>query len=392
MFKEKYYIKARNWFDKAKKTEDPWFQFVLLYISYEIMWKILKLKKYELNNNDWIAEKALDLSIVRYGFDWIDSNQRSFWTERRRKIYLWATYGPDVSNGVVWESRSGQTVSSKGDVAYHIARFDPASGALVRCPSGGTANKYALEAVRAIKDGDCDLAAVLMGWISHYISDLSCFPHVWEGWFMDPDHAKFESKISERTDSCLGVGRPSAEAPYNDAYMYECFRVYASPLFVVCDETPEELAIKLAYDTHFNPPLEDPYGEGIYTAEWMVDNFDRITWTDGGSRHDTIADQHAVWTEWGLHKNDELKLVWYHFMKRVEESLNLAIQHVASALSWIIDEVDVYQCKGGNSVESANNSLVKHLVLYSLMSLAYWAGLVASMYALQVTAFSKIKL
>jgi hypothetical protein len=78
-------------------------------------------------------------------------------------------------------------------------------------------------------------------------------------------------------------------------------------------------------------------------------------------------------------------------MKRVEESLNLAILYTASALSWIIDEVGVYQCKGGDPVDSAKNSLVKHVVLYSLMSLAYWAGLMASMYAVQVSAFSKFR-
>lgn len=342
--------------------------------------------------HDWIAEKALDLSIMRYGLDWIDSNQQSFWTERRRKIYLWATYGPDVARGVVWESRNGELVSSLGDVAQHTARFNEYR-VLDSCPSGETANKYALDAVRAIRDGDCDLAAVYMGFISHYISDLSCFLHVYEDWFMTDDHGIFEGKISERTDSCIGVGRPSAEAPYNEDYMYECFHVYASPLFVVCDETPEELAIKLAYDTRFNPPLGDPDGEGVYTAEWMVNNFDIISWEDGGSQrgpYTPVADQRAVWTEWGKHPEDEYKMIRYHFMKRVEESLNLAILHTASALSWIIDRAIPYQCKGGG-LESARNRIVKNLVLYSLLTLSYWIGLYAAMFATQAAVASKLK-
>jgi hypothetical protein len=103
------------------------------------------------------------------------------------------------------------------------------------------------------------------------------------------------------------------------------------------------------------------------------------------------GDQRSIWVRWGESKDDTV-LKRYHFMERVEKSLNQAVLAVADVLSYKISKVGEYQCKGGDPVEKTQQSIIKYVVLYSLMGLAYWAGLIASMYALQVTAFSKIKL
>jgi hypothetical protein len=82
---EKYYIKARNWFDRAKNTEDPWFQFVLLYISFEIMWKILDIKKYKLNNTierRFLSEKNKE--IVNVMKSYINKNRLRNMTKREQ--------------------------------------------------------------------------------------------------------------------------------------------------------------------------------------------------------------------------------------------------------------------------------------------------------------------
>ncbi|TFG12500.1 MAG: hypothetical protein EU535_06155 [Promethearchaeota archaeon] len=180
----------------------------------------------------------------------------------------------------------------------------------------------------------------------------------------------------------------AARNPYHSQYAYECFNLEVEPIMVSNFHTPDYISEKLAFDTRFNPDSKKK--TGFYHAGWMVSAFYSMSWEDGyGER---ILDQRAVWTEWGLHTNDELLMKRLHFMKRVEESLNKAVLAVADALSYIIDKVGEYQCRGGDPVEKTQYTIIKYMMLYSLMSLAYWAGLMASMYALQAPLLSKIKI
>ncbi|TFG12502.1 MAG: hypothetical protein EU535_06165 [Promethearchaeota archaeon] len=230
-----------------------------------------------------------------------------------------------------------------------------------------------------------------MGFISHYISDLACFPHVTSKNF--PDHGDYEAMVSGRTDSCEGTGRVSAGNPYLSIYAYECFNLEVNSLMVSNQHRPEYISRMLAYDTCFDP--DEKGRTGFQNAEWMVNNYNSLmkgNWPGGGhSWRGHCVDQRAIWVSWG-ESGDDTVLKRYHFMERVEKSLSKAALAVADALSYIINRVGEYQCKGGDPVEKSQQSIIKYVTLYSLMSLVYWAGLMASMYAVQVSAFSKLKL
>lgn len=55
--KEYFLLKATKWFDKAQNKKDPWIKFILFYITYEVLYKLLNLDKYYLNNE--IKERFL---------------------------------------------------------------------------------------------------------------------------------------------------------------------------------------------------------------------------------------------------------------------------------------------------------------------------------------------
>jgi len=308
------------------------------------------------SSHDWIADEALGLVLTSPYFSlWEDSQGKPFWDGegRRRKIFLYATAGPDM-NAIRFTSRKGVTVTFIGGMKHHYW-FDQ-----YRRPSepnlGNLALKAAWEAVKAIKDGDCDLGAFCLGAMTHYIADACLYLHTASGF----DHGPVESYLSSRMDSCLGVGGYSAYNEYNPLFQYEFFELTISSLFVTASIAPDQCAQIVAYDARYDsiPGIV----EGPYTALWMDDRFTFLNEEHILPR----AETRGHWVGWaGTAWNDAFLL-----FSRFEESLDLGVWYTANAMAWVINEVGTYKCSLG--VEDLKESITKRLnvgVITSLLSL-----------------------
>ena len=81
-----------------------------------------------------------------------------------------------------------------------------------------------------------------------------------------------------------------------------------------------------------------------------------------------------------------------NFIKRTEELLNHAITCVASALNWVIDQVQEFTCKPSGDEASADElylSFAADLLFDGFFKVMAFIGVYASVYAIPLTSASK---
>jgi len=344
-------------------TEDYW--------NHHYSWQMY-LYDYDYSSHDWIADEALDMVLTSLYFDdWVDSQGNPFWDVEgnRRKIFLYATAGPDIGYKISIKSKSGITVSVSATTRNHHYYFDGA-----RNPITGQTRlaDYALDAarqaVKAIKNGDCNVGAFWLGVMSHFIADACLFLHV------DPNvkDLQFEAWISGRMDSCQGTAGGSANNPYNPLLQYEFLQTTTSSLLVF-PFAPDMCVRRVAYDTRFDSNFGGP--DGSYTASWMLSTWQSLS----GFR--TNARTRADWLGWATAGEGTLQQDAYKFFQRLEDSVNLGVWYTANAMQWVIQKAGTYKCSQG--FEDVKNVVLKQVSLSMFFSLFSLLGLTLIDYVLR---------
>lgn len=139
--------------------------------------------------------------------------------------------------------------------------------------------------------------------------------------------------------------------------------------------TPEVLAEDLAYNTWSGTSFRGI--KGLYDWNWMASKLKSCGFKNSASNWPSLdRDGPLTWRSWDS-ASDE-----YKFMARVEESLNLAIYYVASALNWVISGVPSFTCKysgAGGAIENVVNSILSFVgerLFFYLMTYLAGQGLV----------------
>lgn len=312
------------------------FEFLLFFslLSNSIAWKNNKLtgtfnpndpnevanwKSDHYGTHDWIAEAALDANLA-YSVtkdEWKDSNGNSFWTDRRRIIFLVATEAPDTGNspsdqkGYVRTTLNGITVGGIRSQYMHHLYFthdeNPRTEYSMRLWDTamlGLINTYAPKVEKALKDGKCDLAAWYMGMIVHFVSDVAGWQHA----------VHYENDLYETWYSYTTNPRPSksdVKDLYNDRHTafegdvlyytndYQQRKKFFSHPEIGKDgyntihsEHPWIVAVYVAFNTRFDCSLSSAQNQyanniipssiqpGIHDAIWMFHHFeDKLSWS-----------------------------------------------------------------------------------------------------------------
>jgi hypothetical protein len=205
--------------------------------------------------HDWIAQHALD---------WLPQSEKQFLTDNLAS-YLYGTELPDNS----------QTPGGVGDTTKHHVYFY-ANGALQDDAAAVRAREEYANAKQAFDAGNFSGAAVHLGMVAHYVTDVTVFGHVMgaaTAWGAEVHHSNYEDYVLTRTRNYTGD-----------------FNRY------------------LVFDGYLN--LTSPYDAAVAVARDSTFSLDgNCTWMD----------QHYDW-------NDPA------FRNRAGESLNLAVNTVADVL------------------------------------------------------------
>jgi hypothetical protein len=329
--------------------------------------------------HDWIADFAVDTIVSNplLAVKWVDTNGNLFWSSRNKRIFLYATYGPDCSD--VWfRTRHNQIIRGQGDFAYHHITFDDETTERIGSWAADKADAFALAAIYALADGDCGTAAFFLGEMAHYISDMSCFFHVKKDGSLIDLHNDYELHVLERT-----LGR-------NNFLRQHSFLYSRREWFFDMDDlrtlyyliTPSELATRMAYDTHFGTRVLGQRDQ-LWDYDFMLECIDR------GYHDDEYWPEDKSWKEWNSAPGAPTP---YNLIKRTEELLNHAITCVASALNWVIDQVQGFTCKPSGDEASADElylSFAADLLFDGFFKVMTFIGVYASVYAIPLTSASK---
>ncbi len=297
------------------------------------------------SSHDWIADQALKLADSIFNpdhFKWIDDNGKPFWDPegRRRKIFLYATAGPDWGNVICIETKSGTVARAKKTSRDHHYYFDANKN-----PSepfhGDEALRLAKLAIKAIFDGDCDLGAFYMGLMAHHMADASLFGHT------IPNSISvdgLETYMAARMDNCPGIGEASTQAGYSDEYQYEFLDIHldVNP-FWISPLAPDVGARDVAYQTRFDSVPGFPDGE--HTATWMDQQWSQIP-----REVKLAAASYWAWKVWEHADPVEQKDFHdaYHFFNRLKTSVSFAVDRTARAMQYVIHRVgSSYKCALG---------------------------------------------
>lgn len=188
-----------------------------------------------------------------------------------------------------------------GDMANHHVYFR-SGGSLHDDAAARRAQEEYQAALNYLKQGDYINAAKRAGAMAHYVSDVAVFSHVMGSstdWGAEVHHGEYEEYVNAQTST------------YSSS-----FRSYLSFDGGLEDTTAYEVALNLARDTTFD-------SGGTYTATWMDGHYD----TSSAA-----------------------------FLDRAGESLNLAVNGVADALSALYDEAHAGQGDQGD------NSMIFYLI------------------------------
>jgi len=330
--------------------------------------------------HDWIADFAVDAIVDNplLAVKWVDTNNNFFWSSKNIKIFLYATYGPDSSD-VRFKTRHNQIIRGEGDLNSHHVTFDSDTKERTGSWAADKADACALAAIYAFEDGDCGTAAFFLGEMAHYISDMSCFFHVKKAGGMNTIHTNYERRVLDRT-----LGR-------NIFLDQDSFVSSQREWFFVVDDfrtlysfkTPGELATIMAYDTFFDS-YQISGDVGIYDYYFMLEC------TDEDRHLSKYWPEDNSWKEWS---SDPGASTPYNFIKRTEELLNHAITCVASALNWVIDQVQGFTCKpsgtDGASIDELYLSFAADLLFDGFFKVMTFIGVYASVYAIPLTSASK---
>ncbi len=336
----------------------------------------------DFGTHDWIADFAVDTIVNNplLSVKWFDTNNNFFWSSKNKMIFLYATYGPDSSD--VWfRTRHNQIIRGQGDNAIHHITFDKDTKERTGSWAADKADAFALAAIYALADGDCGTAAFLLGEMAHYIGDMSCFFHVKRDGSLSNLHNDYEKRVLERT-----LGR-------NNFLKQHSFLYPRREWFFDVDDlrtlyyliTPGELATRMAYDTYFGTRV---FGES--DGDWDYDFMKKCCVDITLEFHSyEFWPKDKTWKEWDSVPGEYTP---YNFIKRTEELLNHAITCVASALNWVIDQVQGFTCKPSDGDASADDlylSFAADLLFDGFFKVMTFIGVYASVYAIPLTSASK---
>lgn len=171
---------------------------------------------------------------------------------------------------------NGNTTYGIGDTRLHHIYFD-SDGYITDDSAAVRANDEFNNALFMLSIKDYRNASRTAGAMTHYIADMAVFGHVMGSdtpWSAETHHSDYEDYVNRNTSSYF--------ATFNDFLAFDGY---------LSETTPYEAAVHLARDTTFD--------NMTYTAVWM--------------------DEHYNWSN-------------PLFVKRVGESLNLAVNYVADVL------------------------------------------------------------
>ena len=300
---------------------------------------------WDFSSHDWLALEALNvLKLSTSALLWKDSKQNDFWTSNREKIFLYATAGPDVGNNIRIEKPPG-IIFAKMDVSLHNYRFDPVSGYPIDNSAGIRADDMARNAIRALKDGDCNVAAFWMGNMAHYIADICLWFHV----------SSIGTSYSSRFET-----RYAKEMRYLD---YSFFINKANSLFVKSSDSPSVLVQQVAYNARFG------VGVNPKDADWMHNAW--ANWIGKGDKK--VCTSRIVWQSWKLQPLGSGKRTTYEFFTELENRMGEAIQGIASAMAYVSAQAGAYTCKA--DLSQSQQSIYRFLNLSIAFMLFSYLGL-----------------
>ena len=152
-------------------------------------------------------------------------------------------------------------------------------------------------------------------------------------------HALYEMRVVERT---LGRNRYLGETEFDP--VKRTWFLDANPIVPIYRFTPPGiLAIQMAYETYFGTNILGEsdsdwnywFMRGCIDKKWYESQY----WPEDKS-----------WKQWSS-DSEPGDTTMYNFVKRTEQLLNRAISYVASALNWVIDQVQGYTCKPNPNAE-----------------------------------------
>jgi len=317
--------------------------------------------------HDWVADFALqeieNIGPLYQKWDY-NNGQDNFWTKARKKIYLYATEGPD--NGNIYYRSGLRYFRGEHDPArHHIYFWDsekirkpPHSSSLY---AHDQAHNMAMAAVSALNDGECEIAAFYLGQMTHYIADLSNFGHVLlTSQLVDCEieFSTYETRVNRYTYYVK-----EADQGYTGFFSVESG---ITSRFLTKD--PSELAIYTAKKNRFG-------NEYHYSAKKFDQEYNRI---DG-------------YLNWLPQKRDGSSK---DLFDTIEWNLNNAIDACAAALDWVIDTANFEGCKS-NEEDYARiyDQIVKDYgknVANNFTKLMIWLGQWAVVYAGGAETFKEV--
>ena len=203
----------------------------------------------------------------------------------------------------------------------------------------------ARNAIKALKDGDCNVAAFWMGNMAHYISDVCLWFHV--------------SSTTGKADS------QRFEKPYAEEmrYLDNFFINKASPLLVTSGSPPSILVRNVAYNTRFG------FGTNPRDANWMHNAW--VNWIGKGDKK--VCTSRLDWQAWKVYPSSSGKRTAYEFFTELENRMGDAIQGIASAMAYVAAQAGSYTCKA--DLSQIRESTYRYLNMSIAFMLLSYLGL-----------------
>lgn len=189
----------------------------------------------EYGTHDWIAQHAVD---------WLPAQEKQFFIDNLAS-YLYGTELPDNRN----------TPEGVGDTTKHHIYFY-ANHTLQDDASANRAAEEYTKARQLFEAENYSGAAVHLGMMTHYISDMAVFGHTMGTttmWDAEKHHNDYESYVLTRTRSYISE--------------FDGYLSYDGNLEIT---SAYDAALMVAYDTTFDP-------KGIQSCVWMDTNYN---WSD----------------------------------------------------------------------------------------------------------------
>ncbi|MCW4006172.1 MAG: zinc dependent phospholipase C family protein [Candidatus Bathyarchaeota archaeon] len=132
--------------------------------------------------HDWIAQHALD---------WLPNQEKQFFTEN----LAWYLYGTELPD-------NADAADGLGDTRKHHVYFF-VNGSLQDDVAAVRAQEEYVKAQESFEEGNFSAAAMHLGMVAHYVSDVAVFGHVMGAaadWGAEEHHSTYESYVQRRTE------------------------------------------------------------------------------------------------------------------------------------------------------------------------------------------------